>query len=136
MGVFTVVVLALLTTLAMRDRLGLSVLHDRNPIFVKLSDGSIRNGYTVKILNMIPQPRTFILSVKGIEGAKMKIAGLDNPPSGFIEIKVGPDKLRSLKVYVKIDRKKLSSAQSDIQFTVEDANGDEKEIYNALFEGP
>ena len=27
-----------------------------------LSDGSIRNGYTVKLLNMIPEPRTVTLS--------------------------------------------------------------------------
>ena len=26
------------------------VLHDRNPVAVKLSDGSIRNGYTVRLM--------------------------------------------------------------------------------------
>ena len=136
MAVFAVVATALLTTLAMRDRLGISVLHDRNPQYVRLSDGSIRNGYTVKILNMIPQPRTFRLTVKGIEGAKMKIAGLDKPPASTLEVTVSPDQVRSLRVYVTIHRKKLSSPHNEIQFTVEDVNGDEKEIYKAVFEGP
>ena len=36
--------LALLTVLAMRDTLDVNVIHDRNPLFVTLSDGSIRNG--------------------------------------------------------------------------------------------
>ena len=40
-----------------RDRLDLNVIHDRNPQFVVESDGSIRNGYAVKLLNMIPEPR-------------------------------------------------------------------------------
>jgi cytochrome c oxidase accessory protein FixG len=37
--------------LANRASIGLSVLHDRAPLFVPLADGSLRNGYTVKIVN-------------------------------------------------------------------------------------
>ena len=38
-------------TLATRDSEGISVIHDRNPMFVRLSDGSVRNGYTIRIVN-------------------------------------------------------------------------------------
>jgi polyferredoxin len=31
------------------------VLHERNPLFVRLSDGSIRNAYTVRLLNKRPR---------------------------------------------------------------------------------
>ena len=41
----------MLYTLATRDSEGISVIHDRNPIFVRLADGAIRNAYTVRILN-------------------------------------------------------------------------------------
>ena len=37
--------------LLMRSSIGLSVLHDRAPLFVRLPDGDLRNGYTVKIVN-------------------------------------------------------------------------------------
>ena len=40
---------------------------------VTLSDGSIRNGYTVKLLNMIPEPRPITLSIEGLPGATMEI---------------------------------------------------------------
>ena len=133
---FSAICLAMLVTLLMRDRLDVSVLHDRNPQFVKLSDGSIRNGFTVKILNMIPQPRTFILSIKGIKGATMEIAGSDKVAAGFIEVKVAPDKLRALKVYVTADRKNLASAQNPLQIFVEDTQGSEAAEYSAIFEGP
>ena len=53
-----------------RDRLEVNVLHDRNPQFVTLSDGSIRNGYTVKLLNMIPEPRTIIVTMRGLAGRR------------------------------------------------------------------
>ena len=56
---WTIAGLAILYSLMTRDRLQLSVLHDRNPQYVQLSDGSIRNGYTVKILNMELRDRTF-----------------------------------------------------------------------------
>ena len=45
--------------LLLRPELEVSVLHDRNPIYVKLSDGGLRNGYTVKLLNKLYEPRSF-----------------------------------------------------------------------------
>ncbi len=41
----------MLATLATRSDLGVSALHDRNPLYLQLADGSIRNAYTVRILN-------------------------------------------------------------------------------------
>ena len=51
-----------------RERLEVNVLNDRNPIYVRLSDGSIRNGFTVKILNMEQRPRSFVVSAEGLAG--------------------------------------------------------------------
>jgi len=55
--------LAMLFTLTHRTQLDVNVVPDRNPLFVTLSDGAIRNGYTIKILNKRQEPRTFKLSV-------------------------------------------------------------------------
>jgi cytochrome c oxidase accessory protein FixG len=41
----------MLYALLTRSLLDINVLHDRNPVAVKLSDGSIRNAYTVRLLN-------------------------------------------------------------------------------------
>ena len=68
LAVWSAVGLVLLYALLSRDRLEINVLHDRNPQFVTLSDGSIRNGYTVKLLNMIPEPRTLAISPRGTSG--------------------------------------------------------------------
>ena len=46
--------------LATRDSEGISVIHDRNPMFVRLSDGAIRNAYTMRILNKQLESRDFI----------------------------------------------------------------------------
>jgi cytochrome c oxidase accessory protein FixG len=67
--------LAMLTALALRTFTGLSAIHDRNPIYVTLADGSIRNGYTLRILNKRPIERVFTLSVEGLPGARVEVPG-------------------------------------------------------------
>ncbi len=47
----------MLVGLLLRPTLDVNVLRDRNPLFVKLSDGGVRNGYTLKILNKLHEPR-------------------------------------------------------------------------------
>lgn len=59
----------MLFTLGQRTRLDLTVQHDRNPLFVRLSDGTIRNNYTVKVRNMETRDREVSLIMKGVPGA-------------------------------------------------------------------
>ena len=54
--------------LATRSSVGLSVLHDRAPLFVRLPDGSLRNGYTVKIANKGPTPDAVRTEHRGSAG--------------------------------------------------------------------
>ncbi|TVQ55255.1 MAG: cytochrome c oxidase accessory protein CcoG [Rhodobacteraceae bacterium] len=99
-GVWALIGAAMLFTLAGRDRINLTVLHDRNPLFTQLSAGDIRNGFTVKALNMIPEERRFRLSMEGLEDATMVVAGFDDEPGRAVEFDVAPDVLRSLRVFV------------------------------------
>src|SRR4029079_7490331 len=50
-SLIAVVCSIMLYALVTRSLLDVNVLHDRNPVAVKLSDGSIRNGYTLRFLN-------------------------------------------------------------------------------------
>ena len=52
-----------------------SVLHDRNPLFVRLSDGSLRNAFTVRILNKSLEPKAFVLKVSGLPDADVDVIG-------------------------------------------------------------
>jgi polyferredoxin len=65
-GLWSLVGVVMLVGLLTRDRLDINVLPDRNPLYVTLSDGSIRNGYTIKILNMTTEPRTFEVAIDGL----------------------------------------------------------------------
>jgi len=63
----------MLYSLINRSQLELHVLHDRNPLFVQLSDGDIRNGYIFKILNKTHEHKTYTISVEGLEDARIDV---------------------------------------------------------------
>ena len=127
---------ALLYALGSRDRLEINVLHDRNPQFVQLSDGSIRNGYSVKLLNMIPEPRTILLKIEGLPGATMHIQELDQLGGDSYAVPVDPDKVRALKVFVSLPKEYLKADTSSFRFIAEDKQSNERDTYSAQFFEP
>jgi len=133
---WSLVGLAILYGLLTRDRLQVNVLHDRNPQFVTLSDGSIRNGYTVKLLNMIPEPRTITVTLQGLDGAGMTVVGMDQPEGSSFAVQVEPDKLKTLKVYVRQPSASIKSPAEPFNFFVEDKSSFESDRYTATFESP
>src|SRR3546814_20062834 len=64
-GLWGAIGLAMLFTLGQRTRLDLSVQHERSPLYVQLSDGAIRNNYTLKLRNMELSPPTVEVSLSG-----------------------------------------------------------------------
>ncbi|MER8680298.1 cytochrome c oxidase accessory protein CcoG [Mesorhizobium sp. M1405] len=136
MGAWSAIGLALLYSLLTRDRLDVSVLHDRNPQFVTLSDGSIRNGYTVKLLNMIPEPRTIVVTMQGLQRAEMNVVGIDLPADRSFAIAVEPDRLKMLKVFVRQPAEQLKGQAQTFKFRVEDKASFEVDEYTATFNAP
>ncbi|GBF28030.1 hypothetical protein MnTg02_03092 [bacterium MnTg02] len=135
-GLWSLIGLAIFATLLTRDRLDLSVLHDRNPVFVRLSDGSIRNGYTIKILNMEARPRLFTVRIDGLPGAIIAQAGLSASPTGQLYIDVDPDKQRQIKVYVTQPKGDIRDARTAFSFLVKDRNGPEQVRHETAFHAP
>ncbi|HMO29041.1 cytochrome c oxidase accessory protein CcoG [Enterovirga sp.] len=136
LGAWLAVGLGLLVALMTRERLQVNVLADRNPQYVVLSDGSIRNGFTVKLLNMIPELRTLEVSLQGLEGAEMSVLGMDHPPGRSFSVEVEPDRLKTLKVFVRQPRENVAGRAQHFRFVVEDKAGSESDRYDATFEAP
>nr|CAD6616403.1 cytochrome c oxidase accessory protein CcoG [Rhizobium sp. TCK] len=136
MGVWTAVGIGLLVALLSRDRLEVNVIHDRNPQYVLESDGSIRNGYTIRLLNMIPEPRTILLSLDGMPEATMKINGLTSGDNRQFAISVEPDKATALKVFVTVPADALPDGSDGFSFIAEDRSSHERDHYDATFYAP
>ena len=74
------------------------MLHDRNPVFVRLSDGAIRNAYTVRITNKRAERREFTLSISGLAGSLLDV--VQTRDDGRFVVEVGPDQTREVRVLV------------------------------------
>ncbi|MET3523875.1 cytochrome c oxidase accessory protein CcoG [Mesorhizobium abyssinicae] len=136
LGAWSAIGLVLVYSLLTRERLELNVLHDRNPQFVTLSDGSIRNGYTVKLLNMTPEPRTIVVTMRGLEGAQMSLVGSDVPTGRSFAIPVEPDRLKTLKIFVRQPARQIRGQTQTFTFIANDKASLESDRYIATFNAP
>ena len=87
-------------TLATRDSEGISVIHDRNPMYVRLSAGALRNAYTIRIVNKQLHYREFIITVDGLPSTRIDFVGLPPRADGREMVSVGPDQTREVRVTV------------------------------------
>ena len=68
-----------------------SVLKDRSPPFIRLSDGRVRNGYTLKLVNKSTEQRQVVLSVEGLTELDFEIIGMGAAPDeGTLELTTQP----------------------------------------------
>lgn len=107
----------------------LTILHDRNPLFVKLSDGTFRNGYEVKILNKTHMDRTFSLAVDGLEAPVLSVRGAGDlsPDSLFVPA----DSVGHYHVF--LESKMQEGEPRDITFTLKDKESDLADDYESVF---
>jgi len=118
-------------SLATRPTLGLDVLRDRNPTFVRLSDGSVRNGYTLKLMNHASTARTLVLSVEDVHDARLNAIGL--PPGEKVEVLVEADKVHPLRVLVTLGQKDIHERSMDMEFVLTDPKTGEKREVETVF---
>jgi len=98
--IIAVVGIVMAYTLATRHSDAVSVLHDRNPLYVRLSDGSLRNAYTLRIINKSLEPKTYVLSMTGLPDADIDVIGSSSFAGSNPLIQIGPDQTREVRVLV------------------------------------
>lgn len=121
--------LVMLYGLFTRSPLELHVLHDRNPLFVALTDGSIRNGYTIKILNKTHEHNKYKVEVSGIEGARIDVRTAGNLTSE--ELYVEADSVGTYHLLVQAHD--ISQETIDIRFTLTNLADGKSASYDSVF---
>jgi cytochrome c oxidase accessory protein FixG len=101
-GIIVLTGAVMLYALATRSHIEISVRHDRNPLFVTLSDGSTRNAHTVHLLNKRHDISSIALDVEGLPAAEVHVVGQDAVIPGKPLIPVGPDQGREVRVLVTV----------------------------------
>ncbi|WP_232492814.1 cytochrome c oxidase accessory protein CcoG [Novosphingobium kaempferiae] len=109
--------LALLFLLGTRVHTGLTVAKDRNPPYILMSDGSVRNAYTLRVRNMQGRPRAMEIAIEGLPGAAMWTDDTARADAARSLVRTVPaDATQALRVYVVAP---ASTAKQDFAFRVQ-----------------
>lgn len=103
--------------LATRQTLSLNVIRDRSPPFVRLADGSIRNDYQLKLVNMTADQRRLSITLEGLDGARLQAPALDG--EGALVAEAQADGVTNVRVHV-VAPAGVSAGSHNITFTIRD----------------
>jgi len=121
----------MLYVLLNRSTLDMNVLRDRQPNFVQLSDGAIRNGYTVKVLNKATHSRELNFTVQGLSNAEVRIIGAtDNEPG---RISVPADDTMDFRIYVSVSDLTVLDQKNAFQMSLTDTQTGDETVSDAIF---
>ena len=136
LGVLSLVAAVMLLALATRSVTDLSVLRDRAPVYVLLSDGSVRNAYTLKIVNKTHEARVFTLSLDGLAAATLAAVGTEDVTGATIPLSAAPDSVASHRVYVTAPPGAVLPESTTVTFRLIDAAGREAARAESVFLAP
>ncbi len=132
-----IVAIVMVVAFALRTDTELTVQRDRNPNFVRLSNGDVRNSYAVKVLNKRRAPRHVHLEIDGLPSAQLGFIGADVEGSGATAtLTVQPDAVGTFRVFVTVPSSAAPSGAKPITFTVRDESGGGRASHDAVFVGP
>ena len=124
--------IGLVAALFMRADIGLSVAPVRNPTYVTLSDGSIRNTYDVRLRNKHGDDRDFAITVVGEEPFEVQLEGL---PAQTVNVPADSTKLQRVYVVAPSDSAAAASERTEFRLWVEDLGSQERAYNDSVFNG-
>ena len=122
----------LVVALFMRSDIDVTVAPVRNPTFVTLADGSIRNTYEVRLRNKQGEQRPFRVTAHGDPVLRIELEG-----TPYETVNVPADQIRLQRVYVIAPKGSApaESARTDIRIWVEDISNGDRVYKNTVFNG-
>ena len=108
----------MLAALTFRAELELNAQRDRSPNYVVLSDGSVRNGYNLKVVNKGNEPRDLVLTIEGDPALSARVLGADE--GGALVLTVGADQTQDFRLYMTLPREAVDGPAETFTFVVTD----------------
>ncbi|MBX3505831.1 MAG: cytochrome c oxidase accessory protein CcoG, partial [Parvibaculum sp.] len=122
--------------LSTRSTLDVNVIADRNPLFVVLSDGGIRNGYQVKILNKEHEAHIYRVSLSGLDGAMLTRPALAGEEEMLVHVEA--DSLVNARFFVSLPLARIAAegGEASFAFVVTELGSGREVMKYATFRGP
>jgi len=109
--ILLIVSFVMIHSLSTKPTLEISAIPDRNPLFVKLSDGSIRNGYTLKISNKTHGDKVLSFKLLKPQEAEIKVESYEGVSADNLPVKA--EEVRGFKIYVSLPPEFLEKAAEE-----------------------
>jgi len=124
--------LGLVFALFLRADIDMTVAKVRNPLFVTLSDGAIRNTYDVRLRNKHGEDRRFHLSIATDDPLRVSLEGTDE-----LWVNVPSDSTQLQRVYVTAGAgsEAANSERTGFRFWVEDLDSTDRAFKDTAFSG-
>jgi cytochrome c oxidase accessory protein FixG len=126
----------MIAALALRSTIALNVEHDRAPLFVRLPDGSVRNGYTVRIVNKTHGQTDFELTASGMEHLTIRVSESNVPAAGRVLLPVSPDSVGTFRLLIASQLAPGAAEQHALRFTLRDPQSGETATHDSSFIAP
>jgi cytochrome c oxidase accessory protein FixG len=118
-----------------RATIGLSVQRDRAPLFVRLADGAVRNGYTVRVVNKTSHAADFELNLTGLPSSRVAVAEDTSGPRDRVALAVPADDVATFRVLITAPASLTTGSQA-VDFNLRDPVSGETTVYHSTFIGP
>ncbi len=126
--------IGLVVALFVRPDLSMSVAPIRNPTYVTMSDGAIRNAYDVRLRNKYGEARPYRITI--VSDAALAVS-VEGEPAGDTTVDVPADSTLNQRVYITAppDSPAADQAVTDVRIWVEDLISDERASADTIFNG-
>ena len=123
---------ALVVALFMRSPFDVNVTPVRNPTYVQLSDGAIRNTYELRLRNKHGDERTYRVVLGEGEPFSLALEGTEGNT-----VAVAPDATQTQRVYVTAapGTPAATADRTDLRIWIEDASTTDRVAINTVFNG-
>jgi polyferredoxin len=124
--------IGLTVALFMRQEIGLTVAPVRNPTFVTLSDGGVRNTYDVRLRNLNLEDRRFHISITSDAVLRVELEGTDEL---VVEVPANETLLQRVYVVAAPGSEAALAHATPLTIWVEDLSNTDRASKGTVFNG-
>jgi cytochrome c oxidase accessory protein FixG len=136
LGVLAAVAGVMLGSYVMRTTLTLAVIRERAPLFVRLSDGGVRNAYVLKLANKLRSEEQYAVLLEGPRGLSITVQDAPQDAQGHPLIGSRADGITQWRALVTAPPGLHLDESVGVHFRLLDAEGHAVTSTGSVFLGP
>jgi cytochrome c oxidase accessory protein FixG len=135
-AVLAAVMAVMLGAFLLRTTVSLAALAERAPPYVLLSDGGVRNAYTLKLIDKRREARRYTLAVDGLPEARLVVQDVETAANGRPVLVSVPDGVGAFRALVTAPPTLRLPANTPIRFRLLDEQGNAVASADSAFLAP